>query len=331
MTYAHWRAGLIALAVFAALPLTHAHAHAQATRTWVSGVGDDANPCSRTAPCKTFAGAISKTAAGGEISVLDPGGFGAVTITKSISIVNDDSGEAGILASGTNGITVNAAATDIVILRGLVIDGAPPGSPGLNGIRFLNGAALHVEKCLIKNFVSGSAGNGNGILFAPSGVAELFVSNTTFINNGSVAAGTGGGIHVQPTGTGSAVATINRVQIQNNRIGMQLNSTSSSGAITAGVESSTAVGNSGNGFSVVTAAAGGVSASMVINNSLIAGNNFGLVSSGSAAAIRVGGSLITGNTSAILIQSSGTLLSYKNNLVDGNTNNNTPIGAAALN
>ncbi|MCU0340213.1 MAG: hypothetical protein MUE30_10020, partial [Spirosomaceae bacterium] len=74
---------------------------------WVSGVGDDANPCSRTAPCKTFAGAISKTAAGGEISVLDPGGFGAVTITKSITL-NGDGTLAGILASGTNGIVINA-------------------------------------------------------------------------------------------------------------------------------------------------------------------------------------------------------------------------------
>ena len=66
-------------------------AHAQATRTWVSGVGDDANPCSRTAPCKTFAGAISKTAAHGEISVLDPGPYGAVTITKSITLRQTDS------------------------------------------------------------------------------------------------------------------------------------------------------------------------------------------------------------------------------------------------
>src|SRR6266576_2121330 len=79
---------------------------AQATRTWVSGVGDDANPCSRTAPCKTFAGAISKTAAGGEISVLDPGGFGAVTITKSITI--DGTGNlGGILAAGTTGIRID--------------------------------------------------------------------------------------------------------------------------------------------------------------------------------------------------------------------------------
>jgi hypothetical protein len=98
-------------------------AQAQATRTWVSGVGDDASPCSRTAPCKTFAGAISKTAAGGEISVLDPGGYGAVTITKAISITNDGAGEAGILAGGTNGITVNAGSLDVVRILGLVIDG----------------------------------------------------------------------------------------------------------------------------------------------------------------------------------------------------------------
>jgi hypothetical protein len=83
-------------------------AQAQATRTWVSGVGDDANPCSRTAPCKTFAGAISKTATGGEINCLDPGGFGGVTITKSIQIICQV--EAGVLVSGTNAIIVNAAA-----------------------------------------------------------------------------------------------------------------------------------------------------------------------------------------------------------------------------
>src|SRR5437870_2432939 len=103
-------------------------AHAQATRTWVSGVGDDVNPCSRTAPCKTFAGAISKTAAGGEIDALDPGGFGAVTITKAITI--DGAGtNASILASTTNGIVINAGAADVVILRNLSINGAPPTLP----------------------------------------------------------------------------------------------------------------------------------------------------------------------------------------------------------
>src|SRR4030088_2295079 len=93
-------------------------AQAQATRTWVSGLGDDASPCSRTAPCKTFAGAISKTAIAGEIDVLDPGGFGALTITKAISIYNDGVGEAGVLVSGTNGIIVAAGASDVVNIRG---------------------------------------------------------------------------------------------------------------------------------------------------------------------------------------------------------------------
>src|ERR1700730_17294808 len=100
---------------------------AQASRTWVSGVGDDANPCSRTAPCKTFAGAISKTAAGGEIDALDPGGFGAVTITKGITIDGGGGQVASVLVSGTNGIVISAGATDVVSLRNLSINGLGTG------------------------------------------------------------------------------------------------------------------------------------------------------------------------------------------------------------
>src|SRR6202051_2406333 len=103
-------AGLTLMLAFAGL------ADAQATRTWVSGVGDDVNPCSRTAPCKTYAGAISKTAAGGEISALDPGGFGAVTITKAMTI-NGDRDLASTTSPGTTGVTVAAGATDVVVLR----------------------------------------------------------------------------------------------------------------------------------------------------------------------------------------------------------------------
>src|SRR5881392_3425803 len=105
---------------------------AQATRTWVSGVGDDVNPCSRTAPCKTFAGAISKTAAGGEIDALDPGGFGAVTITKSMTIDGAGAGLAGVLASGSQGIIINALSTDVVTLRNLSISGV---SSATNGVK----------------------------------------------------------------------------------------------------------------------------------------------------------------------------------------------------
>src|SRR3984893_16138035 len=109
--------------------LASAPAHAQATRTWVSGVGDDANPCSRTAPCKTFAGSISKTAVGGEINCLDPGGFGALTITKSITI-SCQIGTAGVLVSGTNGIVVAAGANDVVFLKGLDFEGIGSGLSG---------------------------------------------------------------------------------------------------------------------------------------------------------------------------------------------------------
>lgn len=127
-------------------------ASAQATRTWVSGVGDDANPGSRTAPCKTFAGVISKTAAKGIINVIDPGSYGTVTITKSITI--DGGGtEANILASGISGILINAAATDVVVLRNLNLDGVDNNSPA--GIRILSAGAVYLENCRIKGFVVG--------------------------------------------------------------------------------------------------------------------------------------------------------------------------------
>src|SRR5499427_7254650 len=124
----------------------------QATRTWVSGVGDDANPCSRTAPCKTFAGAISKTAPGGEIDALDPGGFGALTITKSITIDGGGGQVASVLVAGTNGIVVAAQPGDIVILRNLRFDGLLGGgnaNAGINGIRWISGKALHIRNCTI--------------------------------------------------------------------------------------------------------------------------------------------------------------------------------------
>src|SRR5215218_6517526 len=135
--------------VLAALIIAVPAANGQ-TRTWVSGVGNDANPCSRTAPCKTFAGALSKTSAGGEISALDPGGFGAVTITKSITI-NGDGTLAGVLASLVNGVTINAGVNDRIVLRNLSINGA---GNGLSGIRYLAGKQVIVENCNISGFTN---------------------------------------------------------------------------------------------------------------------------------------------------------------------------------
>src|SRR5947209_4225676 len=145
---------------------------AQASRTWVSGVGDDANPCSRTAPCKTWAGAISKTAAGGEIDALDPAGFGAVTITKSITLDGGGGQVASTLVSGTNGIVVSGAGINVTI-RNLRINGlSGTGNGGLNGILVQNAGAVHVENVNLFAFTQ------DGINFSSSGGGSLFVSNT---------------------------------------------------------------------------------------------------------------------------------------------------------
>lgn len=187
----------LAMAVLA-LALAAIPVQAQATRTWVSGVGDDVNPCSRTAPCKTFAGAISKTAAGGEISVLDPGGFGALTITKSLTLYND--GAVGsILAAGTNGILINAAATDRIVIDGLEIDGA---GTGLNGIRIINAGSVIVKDTVVRNF---RGGTGFGIDIQSASPIEVYLQNVTIMN-------CLGGVNV------SSAGVINRVTIDGSHI-----------------------------------------------------------------------------------------------------------------
>src|SRR5687767_3846778 len=145
-------------------------AFGQATRTWVSGVGDDANPCSRTAPCKTFAGAISKTAAGGEMNVIDPGGFGGVTITKSMTI-RGRGATAGVLVSGTNAIVINAASTDRVRISGLDINGIGTGAhTSLTGIKVLSAGRVSIVNNEIYRFKA-------GIQVVPSaGSPKVFIS-----------------------------------------------------------------------------------------------------------------------------------------------------------
>src|SRR4051794_1728511 len=203
------RIALLAIAAGFVVPLmAPAPAHAQATRTWVSGVGDDANPCSRTAPCKTFAGSISKTAAGGEINCLDPGGFGGVTITKSLTI-SCEGVTAGVLVNSVNGVLVAAGASDVVFLKGLDIEGAGMtiNPTGLNGIKVSSAAAVHIEDCVIRNFRAASP-NGFGIQFVPSTALTFTVSRTSVFNNGTGA--TGGGIQVRPT-AGATTGTLDRV------------------------------------------------------------------------------------------------------------------------
>lgn len=199
--------GRIGSGVVAALLVTSltTSAFAQATRTWISGVGDDANPCSRTAPCKTFAGAISKTAASGIINALDPLAGGAVTITKAITLEGTGV-TTNILNSGSNGINVNAGANDVVIIRGIAIQG---GGTGLNGIRFLAGKSLTVEACTIQNQ------NGPAIDFAPTVASSLFVRNSTFVANKA-------GINL----AGASIATIASSRFFDDVLGLHVAGTS---------------------------------------------------------------------------------------------------------
>jgi hypothetical protein len=168
-------------------------AHALPTRTWVSGKGTDAGACTVTAPCRTFAFALTQTNAGGEIDVLDPAGYGAVTIAKAINIVNDDVGVAGIqTAPGANGVTINAGANDSVHLRGLTIEGLGSGAAG---IQFNTGGNLAIENCVIRNFRIA------GINISPHHNEHFSVSNTIASNN------PGDGILVQLTGRRSLPAS----------------------------------------------------------------------------------------------------------------------------
>jgi hypothetical protein len=279
-------------------------ASAQATRTWVSGVGDDANPCSRTAPCKTFAGAISKTAAGGEINVLDPGGYGGVTITKSITI-SSEGFEAGVLVSGTNAIIVNAGAADIVVLRGLDIEGL---GTGLNGIRFLNGGSLHVEDCTINRFTQ------FGIDFEPSGASQLLVTNTIVRNNNGTS---GAGILLRPGTTGSAAATFDDVNLAGNRVGIRIDDRSKATGRNVVVGSTTTFGIQVK--SVTAIAELNLSASQIANST-----NAAVRSEGSLAMVRLSDSNIHDNGAGLVSVTGGAIVSFGNNRIAGNTVDGTP-------
>jgi hypothetical protein len=197
---------LAALAAFATTVLLFAApASAQATRTWVSGVGDDANPCSRTAPCKTFAGAISKTATAGEIDCLDPGGFGALTITKSITIDCSAAGNiGGVLVSGTNGFVV-AGGTQVQLI-GLDFNGT---TTGLNGV-LVNASSVNVSiiDCLIYEFNLASSTTGAAVAVTGTG-DKVYIQNSIFRNNNA-------GVAVQPPAAGSASVELDHVFIDNN-------------------------------------------------------------------------------------------------------------------
>ncbi|HEV2718791.1 MAG TPA: right-handed parallel beta-helix repeat-containing protein [Thermoanaerobaculia bacterium] len=276
-------------------------AHAQATRTWVSGVGDDVNPCSRTAPCKTFAGAISKTASPGIINCLDPGGFGAVTITKSIAI--DCTGTLGsVLSSGVQGIVINALTTNDIILRNIDISGAGT-TLGTNGINVIQARSVSIEGVSISQY------SGQGVRVSnTSNAIPVHISNSDIrlCVFGVVGASTAPGVVgldirdskiFQNSNTGVDLGganngvTLTRCVVTNNQSGVVVEQTTSVGAL----ESNTIAAN---------------------QNGVVLGTG------GGTPTIRFSRNLITGNT-ANGLTGGGTSKCFGNNVIDGNSGTQT--------
>jgi hypothetical protein len=295
---------LLALPIgFLAALLASAPAHAQATRTWVSGVGDDANPCSRTAPCKTFAGAISKTAVSGEIDCLDPGGFGGITITKAITL-NCSATLGSILVAGTNAISISAGTGDIVVIRGLQLQGLGPsgGAPGLVGIQINSAAAVSIENCVVTQF------SQQGIKDVRStGGTKLFIRDTMISHNGV-------------NGIDLAAASANSVEIVNtnsfnNAIGLHA-ATGNFATVQRSVFSNNTTGASPAG---VSADSGSI---IQLDNVALTSNTNGVTANGSN--VRLSNSSVSFNSTAF----NGAAVSYGNNQIFGNASLGAGVTAA---
>lgn len=284
---------LVPVLLCAGLALPSA-AFGQATRTWVSGVGDDANPCSRTAPCKTFAGAISKTATSGEIDALDPGGYGAVTITKSMTI--DGGGTlASILNSGTSALIVNIPADAprrTVTLRNLTLNGAASSnSKGVN-ITAIGAANIRLENLRI----FGNAGCGVCVSTTGAPGTRVTIDNSVIHDNAAE------GVLINPATT--IGMNENRVTITNSKI----------------------FGNTGAGVRVATATA---TKAFVFNSQISDNGAAGLLADGASAKFRVSNNDITGNGFGFQTLNSGEILSFGNNRIRGNTVDGVPTTTTA--
>jgi hypothetical protein len=307
-------------ATFLLLVLPTTSVYAQASRTWVSGVGDDANPCIRTAPCKTFAGAISKTALNGEINCLDPGGFGTVTITKSISIdCHEIMGS--VLFSGTNGINIpfnsfSAADTrKTVRLRNINLNGVVT---GIVGIRISGGSVIANGVVIIEDSVIDGvfAGAATGILDERTAGGELYISNTSVRNAGTF------GIAINPPAAGARLdATFDNVRVQNAaNIGILVGNNGR-----AMINRAVVTGNAQIGIG----ASGSLASSEVnISNSVISNNGLGVGNLAGTVTIRLSNNDISFNSTGF----SGVTQSHFNNRIQGNGALGlapTPIGSTS--
>jgi Pro-kumamolisin, activation domain/Divergent InlB B-repeat domain len=292
------------------------------SRTWVSAsLGNDANPCTRSAPCLTFAAALALTTAGGEIDVLDPGDFGPVTIAQSVSIEGYETGPGGPSPTGTSGITIAAGANDVINLRGLALNGF--NGSGTSGIVFNSGARLNIRNCLVQGFQTA------GITFAPgpgsASPARLFMVDT-------IAALNGVGLWIAPTGGIAVNATLRNLNIDwNTGDGLRVDGTGGSGTANVVIADSSTSFNGSNGIDAISGPGSVIVTAMRV---VASGNGADGVlsnqSNGGTATVAMGSALLDHNAVAAQAMGGASLLSYDNNEVTGNTTNGSFSGTTPL-
>jgi hypothetical protein len=288
------------------------------TRVFVAAQGSDANPCTFALPCRSFQHAHDTVAAGGEIDVLDPAGYGAVTITKAISIQGH--GFSGVsVPSGGTGIAIDAASTDAINLDGLLIEG---GGVGANGIAFSSGRSLVVENCVVRKVTV----EGLLVLSHSTTLQTVSVAHSLFTDAGDA------GIAILSQSSGAITVAINRVGLYNNLVaGLAVNGTFGTGAINVAVTDSVAANNAaaGNasGFLVKSTTGHSVS-NLVLTRATAVGNDAGVLARGANATLWLAHSTITGNTAGYFAGTGGIILSYGDNYIDDNADNVGTLGSA---
>ena len=303
----------LALLATAIVALSYADAAQAQSRVFVGGHGADTNPCTFSSPCRTFQRGHDAVAAGGEIDVLDPAGYGPVNITKAISIQGHGFSGVSVPFGGT-GITISAASTAIVNLNGLLVEG---NGVGTNGIQFNSGKALVVEHCVVRN----TAANGLYFVSGATVLQTLSVSNSSFSANGA------NGILVQTSSSGDITAAIDGSVFYANGTGLVLYGGVGTGALKAEVRDSTA-GNNDFGFSAQSAPVQSVTELMLTRATAIGNNNTGVVASGTNGLVRLAQSTITANTTGYAIVAGGAMLSYGDNYIDSNGSNSGSLAPA---
>jgi hypothetical protein len=293
------------LAVALVSLLTTASAYALNTQSWVSSTGSG-TACTRASPCANFVTAQTATNANGVISVLDPGNYGDILITKSLTIRAEVVDGGGMYPSqlGATWIIVQAGPSDVVTVEGLHLG-------GIGGILFNSGAQLHVVRCVFTNSnVSGQA----GIMFAPNSASRLSVTDTVISNMGS---GTGGGIVINPQSGGTAQVALERVTINGNAFGIAADGSYSTGGINMTIADSMVANNSQDGLVAVTQS-GGAPIGVMVTNTKSVNNVFGIRSIGPNVTVRVKNSDVTGNSTGLSFSGGSALLTFGNNAVRAN-------------